>query len=293
MERNTRIEEELFPFYALDALTEEERDEVERYVAGNPEAGVRLAELSSTALYLVEETAPISPPAAVKASLMARIEAENPAARPIESAAPAQPRPPARKPAIPRRPWWQSFAPALGAFAALALIVSGITLWQLSRQVGELREQVAVLQQDAGSLQTQVGALESENETLRRELLTREDLLAQFSHPGAVTLAIGDATGENPAAVGTLTFDPTAATSTLRVANLPPLDTSETYQAWVIVGETPHSAGTFSVDESGLGTHIIPGDLPTSFDAVGVSIEPAGGSETPTPGNIILLGNSF
>ena len=35
MERNTRIEEELFPFYVLDALTAEERREVDDYVAGN------------------------------------------------------------------------------------------------------------------------------------------------------------------------------------------------------------------------------------------------------------------
>ena len=31
MERNTRIEEELFPFYVLDALTAEERLEVDDY----------------------------------------------------------------------------------------------------------------------------------------------------------------------------------------------------------------------------------------------------------------------
>ena len=52
MERNTRIEEELFPFYALDALTAEERVEVERYVAGDPAARLRLAELTSAAMQL-------------------------------------------------------------------------------------------------------------------------------------------------------------------------------------------------------------------------------------------------
>jgi len=38
MERNDRIEDELFPFYALDALTDDERAEVDAYVAANPAA---------------------------------------------------------------------------------------------------------------------------------------------------------------------------------------------------------------------------------------------------------------
>ena len=78
----------------------------------------------------------------------------------------------------------------------------------------------------------------------------------------------------------------------MRVANLPPPDAGTIYQAWLIVGDTPVSAGTFAVDEQGDAVHALTGDLPESFDAVGVSIEPEGGSQTPTPGNIILLGST-
>ena len=35
--------EELLPFYALDALTDEERELVESYLAGHPEARARRA----------------------------------------------------------------------------------------------------------------------------------------------------------------------------------------------------------------------------------------------------------
>lgn len=46
----------------------------------------------------------------------------------------------------------------------------------------------------------------------------------------------------------------------------------------------------FVVDANGNGTHILSGELPPEFDAIGVSMEPEGGSATPTQGKIILLG---
>ena len=49
MKRDQRIEEELFPFYALHALTDEERAEVDAYIAVNPEAAARLAALAQDA----------------------------------------------------------------------------------------------------------------------------------------------------------------------------------------------------------------------------------------------------
>ena len=298
MERNTRIEEELFPFYALDALTDEEREEVERYITANPTAGERLSEMSLAVADFGAAATPITPTPVAKSGLMARVEADLRAAQQpstrISPAAPKATTTPRRKPpADTRRPWWQSLAPALGAFAALALIASAVAIWQLLGQVGALEDRVAQLEANTGSLQTQIGALENENTSLRQELTARDDLLAQFTAPGAVTVSIGDATGENPAAIGALTLNPAADLATLRVSNLPALDPGTTYQAWVIVGETPISAGTFTVDDNGTGTHVLNGNIPAQFDAVGVSLEPDGGSDTPTPGNIILFGGSF
>ncbi|MBP6786226.1 MAG: anti-sigma factor [Candidatus Promineofilum sp.] len=296
MKRNPRIEEELFPFYALDALTDEEKAEVENYVAANPAAAAQLAELTLAAAELSEVATPLTPTPTVKANLMARVEADlratQPAA-PIAAPAAARPATPRRQAKAPSTPWWRSFTPLLAGFAALALILSTLAIRQLAGQVGELRATVATLEAGSGTLQTRVDALATENDALRRELAGRDDLLAQYTQPGALTMTIGDITGQNPDARAVLTLDPTAEAATLRVANLPPLSGGDTYQAWLIVGETPVSAGTFTVDETGVATHVIPGGLPGPFDAMGISIEPAGGSETPTPGNIILLGSAF
>lgn len=295
MERNPRIEEELFPFYALDALTDEEKAEVERYIAANPAAAAQLAELTQAATELGEAAPPLMPSPGVKADLMARVAADLRATQPAAPIiAPATARPAPRPPAqAPKQPWWRSFTPMLAGFAALALILSTLAIRQLSGEVGELRATVATLEAGSGTLQTRVDALATENDALRQELSGQDDLLAQYTQPGAMTLTIGDTTGENPDARAVLTLNPTAEAATLRVANLPPLPGGETYQAWLIVGDTPVSAGTFTVDETGVATHVLPGGLPGPFDAMGISIEPSGGSEAPTPGNIILLGSAF
>jgi anti-sigma-K factor RskA len=287
MERNTRIEEELFPFYALDALTAEERDEVERYVAGNPEAEARLAELIATATDFGETATPIAPPPAIKAGLMARIEAESREAAPARPASAVAPRRvDSPKPRFDLRNFF--FGRAM-VFAALALLLGAFGLWRLWQQSNDLRTQLAALAARTGELQSELDSLRAANDALRAELAGRDELLAQYRQPGAVTIAIGDATGENPDAIGTLTLHPESGAATLSVANLPPLDETQTYQAWLIVEGTPVSAGTFTVDQAGAASHAIPGAAPGSFDAVGVSIEPAGGSEQPTPDQIIML----
>ena len=74
---NKRIEEELFPFYALDALTKAERAEVEAYIASDPAAKDRLDALQQTAEFLPLTTEPVLPSADVKANLMARVQADS------------------------------------------------------------------------------------------------------------------------------------------------------------------------------------------------------------------------
>ena len=288
MERNDRIEEELFPFYALDALTDEERAEVESYVAGNPAARARLDEAMRAVAAMVSTAEPLTPDPAVKARLMARVESE---AAPQSLPARHSPSATRHSPPATRRPSLRDFffGRALG-FAVLLVLLGGFGLWRLWQQSSDLRAQVAELQTTTAALQATLEATQGENQVLRQELAARDETLAQFRQPGAVTIAIGDATGEHPTAVGTLTTNPATGQAALDVANLPPLHEGTTYQAWMIVGGVPISAGTFAVDAAGQGHHLMPAAAPGTFEAIGVSLEPAGGSEQPTPGRIVLLG---
>ena len=83
--------EELFPFYALGALSDDERARVEAYVAANPGAKARLDEIMKTASALAYEAAPVEPSPALKKSLMERVNADaraRPFSRPRQPPAP-------------------------------------------------------------------------------------------------------------------------------------------------------------------------------------------------------------
>ena len=291
VERNARIEEEPFPFYARDALTDEERAEVEAYVAGNPEARARLLAALDAAAVLGMMTAPAQPSPAVKDRLMARVAADTSPQTPSRAPSPAD-RPANRPTHGPRRGFdLRRFyvGRALG-FAALLILLGAFGLWRLWQQTNVQREQLVALEERADALQDELDQLRAANEALQAELAARDEVLAQFRQPGAVTVTIGDASGENPDVIGLLTLNAAAGEATLAVANLPPPPAGTTYQAWLIVGETPISAGTFDVGPTGSAVHPLPNAVPGAFDAVGVSLEPSGGSETPTSDSIILLG---
>lgn len=71
---------------------------------------------------------------------------------------------------------------------------------------------------------------------------------------------------------------------TLVVDGLPPLDKYHQYQLWLIEDDGQRqSGGVFSVDEEGYGALWVSSPAPLSdYAAVGITIEPAGGSPGPT-----------
>ncbi len=122
----------------------------------------------------------------------------------------------------------------------------------------------------------------------RDQTLAAQDRLLDAIAAGArISLLAG--TEAAPLASATLIQEPGVGSAFLLVNNLPPLPESQQYQVWKITGEGPASAGIFG------GANSIEQlvNLPTDFfgaDAVGVSVEPRGGSPQPT-GAIVLLGN--
>ena len=78
----------------------------------------------------------------------------------------------------------------------------------------------------------------------------------------------------------------------LDASNLPALPAGQVYQLWSIVGSTPTSAGVLTTDGRGNGS--LSAAAPTSTsrpDAMGITIEPTGGSATPTM-PIVLIGSA-
>jgi anti-sigma-K factor RskA len=92
------------------------------------------------------------------------------------------------------------------------------------------------------------------------------------------------ANNENsPGAIGTLVIDPHGNYGTLVVDNLTPLAPDRQYQVWLLKGDARTSGGLFSVNYQGYASLEITAPLPlASYDSIGISVEPSGGSSEPT-----------
>jgi anti-sigma-K factor RskA len=96
-------------------------------------------------------------------------------------------------------------------------------------------------------------------------------------------------TNVEPSAHGQLIADPKEQSAVLIISGLPKLEANKTYQVWLISAGGPVSAGLLTVDENGQGVVVVTSDESiSSFQSLGISIEPEGGSPQPT-GDIVVL----
>ena len=103
-----------------------------------------------------------------------------------------------------------------------------------------------------------------------------------------VTLANNE---NSPNAVGELIMDLKGESGTLLVHNLSGLNSTQQYQVWLIRNGEHISAGVFSVDLQGYAQFLIQASDPlNSYDSIGISVEPYGGSLGPT-GTSVLGGS--
>lgn len=103
----------------------------------------------------------------------------------------------------------------------------------------------------------------------------------------AVTISLEN-TGILDEGEGLLIVSADGQNATLIVENMPALSPEQQYQLWLILGDQPASAGVFSVSSSGYYALAVSSEIPLdSYTAFGLSIEPYGGSQSPT-GDIVL-----
>jgi anti-sigma-K factor RskA len=287
--------EELFPFYALGVLSEEERAQVEAYVAKDASAQARLAEMIATAQILPFETTPVPPSASVKDSLMTRVRTDAMANRSV----PQVVRPTQNSPNWLQiiRGWLVS--PAFSTLAVAAVVLFVVWVVNLQRTIQNLEVENQTLQAAVSTqmaenqaLRTTVLALVEENNLLREEKNLQDEVIALLTTPEGHEVPIAG-TDHQPEAEGTLLVGSAEGLVAVFIAaNLSSLPEGLVYQFWLIGdGVLPVGAGIFHSNTQGQGVLIIQSTQPVlSFNAIGVSIEPDGGSEQPT-GDIVLLGN--
>lgn len=257
--------------------------------------------------------APVPPPVAPPAPLPSEPVRTNarPGAPPVRPSAPPESVPP--KPVAPESaPWWAWLVQPRTwqlSTAALALVLALVTVTavQLRNLAVDLQAQLADAQQRLAELESANDDLTAERENIQAELtLLRNqassqdmrltllnnqlDLLAEPDR--VIPLALNDpAGGENASG----SFYAKDDGGVLLLRGLAALAPEQTYELWLIPADGEAvPAGLFdaaAADSSGELT-VWNNQLPLAPDeyaTVGISIEPAGGSPSPT-GPIVLLG---
>jgi anti-sigma-K factor RskA len=121
-------------------------------------------------------------------------------------------------------------------------------------------------------------------------LWQRLSQLETNSQPGRMRAIPLVNTNAAPGAAGFVIIGADGQNGALVVDRLPPLDSERQYQLWLIRDGQRTSGAVFSVDQNGYGGTRIkaPGSL-FEYSACGISVEPAGGSSSPT-GERVLSG---
>lgn len=119
-------------------------------------------------------------------------------------------------------------------------------------------------------------------------LWQRISRLEVATSPGGMRAVPLSATEEMPDATGFVLVGADGRNGALVVDGLPPLDEAHQYQLWLVRDQKRISGAIFSTDEQSYGGTRIraPGSL-LEYQAVAITIEPAGGSFQPT-GTVVL-----
>lgn len=232
---------ESLPALALGALDYPERDVVTAHVRSCAACQGELASLEQVVDSIGLEAAPVTPPAALRSRVLARVERERGGAARSRSA---------ERDRTSTSNRWLPLAMA----ASLLLAAGGLFYAYASR---------------------------AELQTLRHiaRVLEAPDLITiQLKGQASATAASGRALWS---AQRGLVFT---------AERLPALPGDRVYQLWTISGSKPVSAGLLSPDASGRVTFTLAsGTVTPRPDAFGVTVEPVGGSATPTM-PIVLIG---
>jgi anti-sigma-K factor RskA len=215
--------------YALGALSEEERREVEDYLITHPELRAEVDDLRSVANLIALAPQEYEPSPKLRRDLMNRISS-SPDATPAADPSPRQ------------SGLWRVFGPGgLAAAAVLALVTIGMFAWNAS--------------------------LQEENQTLQGELQGQQTYALEGT--GAAQEVQGEVVrlGDERAV--------------LVAEDLPSPPEGETYETWILREDVPEPAGLFEPDDAGVAAAPIEGSI-EGADAVAVTVEPSGGSSSPT-----------
>lgn len=267
--------------YALNSLTDNERHDFERSALMDPQTLEEVRSLSETAALLAYATPAEEPPPALKANVMAAIRntrqlPANSVVRDISSA-----RRPAARTAGSRTsgstartsataPQNRRWVPALSAAAALVLFGGvGVGGWVAGQNSVEndSQQQLALEQ-----MQQQLDSTKENQDAMLSIMSAADTKIATTPLADGVTVTVASSEEANRAAV--------------MVNEMPELPADKSYELWLISAAGAVPAGLMGGSEKPT-MQILEGKLGAATH-VGITVEPAGGSDAPTTTPILV-----
>ena len=272
---------ESLPAFALGALDADERQAVAAHVATCDSCTAELAELERVVMGIGLEAAPVTPPASLKARVLDRVKSEQKRE--------AKGRAPVAFPPQPK-PQQQHDRPASSSMMRLALAASVLLAVAASFYALTLRSEISALRETVASSAAEATLLRAELTTLRRNWVEVQHVMDVLKAPDMLKVDL-KGQGTMPDAAGRAFWSRTAGLM-FTADRLPALPAGRVYQLWTITGTAATGACTFTPDAQGGASvsAVVPAGAPKP-DAFGVTIEPTGGSATPTM-PIVMVGNS-
>jgi anti-sigma-K factor RskA len=252
------IDSGILEAYVLNVLSADEAQEVETRMAGDPAIRIEVDKIEQTLIELAEGYTVIPPPT-VKESLLSQVEANSIKKKPV-----------AQFPVL----FWQ-YAVA----ASVLLMMSFMWLWIQSDNTLALAQQqleaVALEQTRVADLYNTTTHLVEEQETLIAALadpqLQRIQLAGQVYDPQANALLFWQQQRQ------VVLLDPSG-------LQTPPAGYQ--YQLWYLLDGQPFDAGLISMD-----SELQKMKLVKNADAFAITLEPTGGSQSPTLEKLTVLGS--
>ena len=166
----------------------------------------------------------------------------------------------------------------------VGLVFSGVWFNNQLDQISDDSKEMSVQIDEAAERESDIMEL-----VKNQRSLTYEALRLSASPDTSVNMLWS--TGPPSPARGMLVVSYSGSEALLLVLNLPPLPSEKVYQVWFVKEGHRYDGGLLTVDSTGFAQAVIIPMIPfTELDAVGITVEPAGGSAGPT-GTSVLQGD--
>jgi anti-sigma-K factor RskA len=287
--------------YVLNALSASENQEFETHLSGSETTRNEVTELSDTAVLLGLAVTPVQPSSALKANLMSKIASMPQLPREV---APVRNLPQPRSaesvasvtgddgqnpvaPVSPDAPVFPDAPDAPVAPVAPEALSATATKTQMrwfNRPIVALTSVAAAIALIIGA-----GAISSQWGNSSGFEQQQADALAAITAADDMQRAAAEVSTGGTA---TLVWSEELASSALIVDGVAELPEGKTYELWYIdAAGTATPAGLFDVSDSDRTLRVLEGEM-SAGDTVGVTVEPKGGSSTPTTDPIVAIASA-